>query len=177
MMMGRSGNNQGAIGSRPERLRIVSYRDTHAKAFRDLNLDWINEYFFVEDLDRRHLDYPRESFIDTGGAILMAELDGSVVGCCGLLKHEQGVYEVSKMAVARRHRGAGIGRVLLGEVVAHAIIVGAGRLDIVSNTCLGPAIRLYKSIGFREVPFDSDAYERGNIALAMDLSAQRSGAG
>lgn len=152
-----------------EQVRIVLFQDAHAGAFRELNLEWIEEFFFVEDLDRKHLDYPRASFIDTGGAILIAELNGAVVGCCGLLKHEGGVYEVSKMAVDRQLRGAGIGRVLLHEVIAHARSIGANRLDILSNTCLEPAIRLYRNMGFREVPFASDAYERGNIAMILEL--------
>ncbi len=155
-----------------EQPRIVLFDDEHADAFRALNLDWIEEFFFVEDLDRRHLDHPRASFIDTGGAILVAELDGTVVGCCGLLRHEEGVYEVSKMAIERRLRGAGIGKILLREVIAHATTLGAHRLTILSNTVLEPAMRLYRSAGFREVPFDSDAYERGNIALELDLTAR-----
>lgn len=160
-----------------EPLRVVLFEDRHADAFRELNLDWIEEFFFVEDLDRRHLNYPRASFIDTGGAILMAERDRTVVGCCGLLKHEEGVYEVSKMAVDRQLRGAGIGRVLLDNVITHARAMGAYRLDILSNTCLEPAIGLYRNMGFREVPFESDAYQRGNIAMALDLPVKRPGAG
>ena len=37
-------------------------------------------------------------------------------------------------------------------------------------------MRLYKSIGFREVPFESDTYARGNIAMVLELSALHSGA-
>ena len=44
----------------------------HAEAFRDLNLEWINEFFFVEDLDKDLLNNPRREFIDSGGAIVMA---------------------------------------------------------------------------------------------------------
>lgn len=152
-----------------EQVSVVSFEDAHADAFRDLNLEWIEEFFFVEGLDRQHLDYPRASFIDPGGAILIAELNGTVVGCCGLLKHEEGVYEVSKMAVERRHRGTGIGRILLRDVISHARTLGAYRLDILSKTCLEPAMRLYRKMGFREVPFESDAYARGNIALSLTL--------
>ncbi len=155
--------------SKLAQLRVVLFEDAHAQAFRDLNLDWIEEFFFVEDLDRKHLYEPRASFIDSGGAILVAELAGSVVGCCGLLKHSGEVYEVSKMAVHRQHRGAGIGRVLLQETIAHARAMGARRLDILSNTRLEPAMRLYKSVGFSEVPLESDAYARGNIALILHL--------
>ena len=35
------------------RLRIVAFERSHAEAFRDLNLDWIEEYFVVEELARR----------------------------------------------------------------------------------------------------------------------------
>ena len=149
------------------RLRIVAFEPSHAEAFRDLNLDWIEEYFVVEELDRKHLDFPQESFVDSGGAILIAELDGRVVGCCALLKHSDSVYEVSKMAVMREYRGTGIGERLLRAVIEHARLIGARRLDIISSTRLPPAIELYKKAGFVEVPLEGDAYARGNIALGL----------
>jgi GNAT superfamily N-acetyltransferase len=149
------------------RLRIVAFEPSHAEAFRDLNLDWIEEHFAVEGLDRKHLDFPQESFVDAGGAILMAELDGRVVGCCALLKHSDSVYEVSKMAVMRECRGTGIGKRLLDVVIDHARSIGAQRLEIISSTRLPPAIELYKQAGFVEVPLESDAYARGNIALEL----------
>jgi len=34
---------------------------------------------------------------------------------------------------------------------------------------LEPAIGLYKSVGFVEIPLTSDAYGRGNISLRLDL--------
>ena len=85
-------------------LRMVRFEPCHAEAFRNLNLDWIEEFFAVEELDRKHLMFPQQSFVDNGGVILMAELDGRVVGCCALLKHSDSVYEVSKMAVRRDYR-------------------------------------------------------------------------
>lgn len=153
-----------------EKLRLVRFQDEHASAFRELNLHWIEEYFAVEELDRVQLNHPYQSFVEPGGAILMAELDGSVVGCCGLLKHDEQVFEVSKMAVAPQLRGSGIGKIMLREVIAIARLMGAKRLEILSNTVLDAAIHLYKSVGFQEVPFESDAYARGNIALALTLS-------
>jgi GNAT superfamily N-acetyltransferase len=151
-------------------LRIVAFEPCHAKAFRALNLDWIEEYFGVEELDRQQLDFPQESFVDTGGAILMVELDGRVVGCCALLKHGNSVYEVSKMAVMREYRGAGIGKRLFRAVIERARLLGAQRLEIISSTRLPRAIGLYKQAGFVEVPLESDAYARGNIALELRLT-------
>jgi len=153
-------------------LQIVPFGPAHAGAFCDLNLDWIEEFFAVEELDRRHLYFPRESFIDSGGAILMAQIGRSIIGCCGLLKHDEGVYEVSKMAVRRDYQGRGIGAELLREIIAHARAIGARRLEIISSTRLEPALRLYRQMGFFEVPLASDAYARGNIALALDLAEE-----
>jgi len=151
-------------------LRIVDYADRHAAVFRDLNLDWIEEHFAIEEIDRRHLLAPSESILAPGGAIFIAERNGIPVGCCAVLNHGGGVYEVSKMAVDRQCRGVGIGRALLSEVIRRARIMGAVRLTIISNTVLASAIHLYRDIGFREVLLESDAYARGNIALELALA-------
>ena len=98
------------------------------------------------------------------------QMDGVLVGCCGLLKHDHGVYEVSKMAVMHEHQGRGIGRELLRAMILHARSIGARRLEIISSTQLDVALHLYRSLGFLEVPLASDAYARGNIALALDLA-------
>lgn len=161
-----SGNDQTA-NELDSRLRVLAFEPCHEQAFRDLNLEWIEEFFAVEDLDRKHLGFPRESFIDTGGAIFMAELNGATVGCCGLLNHGDGVYEISKMAIRRGDRGNGIGSKLLDTVIMHARRIGARRLEIISSTRLAAAIHLYKKKGFVEVPLASDAYARGNIALEL----------
>ncbi|MEK9963797.1 MAG: GNAT family N-acetyltransferase [Betaproteobacteria bacterium] len=151
-------------------LSIVDFVDLdHAEAFRDLNLEWINEFFFVEDLDKDLLNNPRREFIDSGGAIVMALLDKQPVGCCGLLKHGEGVFEVSKMAVRKDLQGRGIGRLMMVEIIARARSRGASALEIISSTKLAPALKLYRSFGFEDVPLQSDAYERGNIALRLCL--------
>ena len=48
--------------------------------------------------------------------------------------------------------------------------LGATQIEIMSNTILEPAIGLYKSVGFVEIPLTSNAYARGNISLRLDLS-------
>jgi len=151
-------------------LVVIPYQPHHASAFRDLNLDWIQEYFVVEAKDRELLFSPQEHILDQGGAIWIAERDGIAIGCCALLNHGGGVYEVAKMAVAREFRNAGVGRILLREVIDGAGALDATTLTIISNTVLGSAIHLYKAMGFVEVPLESDAYARGNIALALTLS-------
>lgn len=152
-------------------VQIVLYEPRHAEAFRDLNLAWIEEYFRVEDVDRQVLDDPDASILEKGGAILVAEQRDAVVGVCALLHHSPGRFEVSKMAVRKDLRGHGLGRRLLSEMIARAPQLGARQLYIISNTALGPAIHLYRQLGFREIPLPPDQkYARGNIALELDLA-------
>ena len=151
--------------------RVVLYERRHAVAFRDLNLSWIDEHFEVEEVDRQVLFHPEEAILRPGGAILVAEgaADG-VLGVCALRYESPGRYEVTKMAVRRDLRGRGIGRRLLSEVISHARALGATQLFIISNTVLEPAIRLYRQLGFIEVPLPADqGYARGNIALELNL--------
>jgi len=151
-------------------LRIIEFDTRHHEAFRDLNLSWIEEYFEVEEIDRRQLLQPVDTILRPGGAILVAEESDSVLGVCALLFESPGRYEVSKIAVRKDVQGLGIGRRLLTEIIAHARKLGANELFIESSTVLEPAIHLYRELGFTEVPPPTAAeYGRCNIAFEMRL--------
>lgn len=151
-------------------VRIVGYQPRHAVAFRDLNLAWIEEYFEVEEVDRRTLLHPEDTILRPGGEILVAEDGDEILGVCALRFDSPGRYEVTKMAVRQDLRGHGIGRRLLCEVISRAQALGAKQLFIVSNTVLQPAIHLYRQLGFAQVPLPAEQeYARGNIALELSL--------
>lgn len=50
-------------------------------------------------------------------------------------------------------------------------VAGAPRVDLLSNTVLGPAIALYRALGFVEVPLPASEYARANIKMVLDLTA------
>ena len=81
-----------------------------AAAFRALNEEWIARHFVLEERDHRQLDNPVAAYIDTGGAILIAELDGRPIGCVALSPDGTGAWELSKMAVVAELRGHRTGR-------------------------------------------------------------------
>ena len=155
-------------------LRITDFQPRHAEAFRDLNLAWIREFFRIEPFDLEELNDPVGTVIRPGGAILVVEAADRMVGVCALLYRSPGYYEVSKMAVREDCRGDGVGRRLLGAVVDRARRMDAHTLLIISNTVLEPAMRLYRSLGFRETPMPpGQPYERGNIALELSLQQEK----
>ena len=111
-----------------------------ATAFRTLNEEWINRYFTLEARDIETLGDPESTILRRGGSVFMAYSDDLAVGCVALIPLGQGVYELSKMAVAPQFRGRGLGRRLLLHAIAEARILGATSLFLGSNTRLADAV-------------------------------------
>ncbi|HEY3840370.1 MAG TPA: GNAT family N-acetyltransferase, partial [Bryobacteraceae bacterium] len=115
---------------------IRPFRSEDAAAFRELNEQWIAKYFTMEEPDRCVLNDPEGQVLRPGGQIFMAFLYGRAVGCCALLSHAPGEFEVAKMAVEEEHRGLGIGRRVLEFTVAQARGLGARSLYLETNSKL-----------------------------------------
>lgn len=151
--------------------QIVEFKPAYQKYFAQLNYEWLDKFFKVEPHDRDLLDEPQKHIIDKGGYICFAELDGEIVGTCGLFKVRKGVYELIKMAVTDKAQGKQVGKKLGMHVLEVAKQQGAHRVELQSNTRLKPALHLYRKLGFTEVPMDesSQDYERADIMMVLDL--------
>jgi putative acetyltransferase len=143
-----------------------------AAAFRTLNEEWIARYFSLEAKDRETLNNPVHSIILKSGHIFMAYAGAEAVGCVALIPVQDGVYELSKMAVSPHLRGRGLGRRLLQHAIAHAKSIGARSLFLGSNTRLKDAVHLYESVGFRHVRPENlppMPYSRADVFMEMPL--------
>jgi putative acetyltransferase len=146
--------------------------DDDATAFRTLNEEWITRYFTLEAKDRETLNNPVHSILLKGGHIFMAYADEEAVGCVALIPMQDGVYELSKMAVSPHLRGRGLGRRLLHHAIAQARSIGAKSLFLGSNTRLKDAVHLYESVGFRHVKpetLPSMPYNRADVFMELPL--------
>jgi DNA-binding MarR family transcriptional regulator/ribosomal protein S18 acetylase RimI-like enzyme len=143
-----------------------------AADFQRLNEDWINEYFTMEEADRKTLSDPMASIIEPGGEIVFAkdEMSNEVLGTCALVKRDDAVCELAKMAVARSARGLGIGRLIGEEAVKVAREMGFMKLYLESNAVLAPALGLYRELGFEQMdfPYHSD-YSRADVYMELVL--------
>ena len=93
-----------------QELQFVPFESKHAKAFDELNREWLDTHFYVEPYDDQLLKNPAKYFIDTGGEIIMAQTGEYSLGTAGMLKHSNDTIELAKMAVSSpAHRGLGIG--------------------------------------------------------------------
>jgi ribosomal protein S18 acetylase RimI-like enzyme len=157
------------LGADAPAFEIVACAPAHYGAFRRLNEEWIARYFGVEPPDRRVLDAPKAEILDKGGHILVAVLEGRVVGVCALVPEGDGTFELAKMAVDGDVRGRGVGWALGRAAMATARASGASRLVLQSNTVLAPAIALYRKLGFVELHGAPSAYARSNIHMELPL--------
>jgi putative acetyltransferase len=145
---------------------------TDARAFRELNEEWISKLFSLEDADRLILGDPQAEIIDKGGQVLLARADGVVVGCVALVAAGEGVFELSKMTVSPSLRGRGLGRAIVLAAIGTARELGASTLFLGSSTKLANAVKLYESVGFRHVPLDELGplpYRRADVFMKYEL--------
>jgi putative acetyltransferase len=146
-------------------MEIVEFEPAHAAAFKALNEAWISKYFVVEAKDREVLDDPYGKIIAKGGRVFMAIKDGVAVGCAALLKMDDGGYEVAKMTVSEDLRGSGLGRLLMQRCIDAGAELGATRLYLETNSSLGPALGLYRAMGFRDLAPTETPYVRADVFM------------
>jgi putative acetyltransferase len=156
-------------------IRLVDFEPRHREHFVALNLEWISQYFEIEDADREVLENPEAAIIAQGGHIIMAENGEEVVGTCALIRLNDESFELAKMAVKPSARGLGIGQRLGAAVVERARRAGARRVELLTNSALLPALGLYRRLGFRDVPLESSDYRRADVKMVLELENPVSG--
>jgi len=150
-----------------EDVQIVDFEPRYARAFRQLNEEWITTWFKMEEEDYHALDHPQEHILDGGGHIYIALHKGEPVGACAIIKMNDGGFELAKMGVSPKAKGKGIGWLLGRACLEKARELGAHRVYLESNTRLKPAISLYHKLGFRKIAGPPSPYERCDIQMEL----------
>jgi len=148
---------------------LIFIQKTH-QYLGNLNIEWLEKYFYVEPYDHKILGDPQSYIIDKGGYIFFAEINSKIVGTVALI-NEKECYELSKMAVSPEYQGLKIGNKLIDYCIEFSKQQGWKKIMLYSNTILKPAINLYKKVGFKEVKLEPDVhYDRANIKMVLKLS-------
>jgi DNA-binding MarR family transcriptional regulator/N-acetylglutamate synthase-like GNAT family acetyltransferase len=155
--------------------RVVPYRPGLRRAFRTLNLEWIEENFEVEDVDAELLADPQKTILDRGGRIFFALQGREAIGTCALLRYNRETWELAKMAVTKKAQGHGVGRALAEAVLEEARTQRARTVFLQTCTRLVAANALYRSLGFiqdsgRGLPVKT--YARPTITMKLDLGSK-----
>lgn len=152
-------------------VKIIDYKPEYDSYFKNLNIEWLEKYFHVEEYDKKVLNNPLEHIINKGGDILFAEFEGEIVGTCALLKYNDDDYELTKMAVTGKVQGKQVGKKLGLSIIERARQMKAKKLVLESNKILIPALTLYERLGFKYAykDFSTSAYQRANVYMEMAL--------
>jgi ribosomal protein S18 acetylase RimI-like enzyme len=151
-------------------LKIIPYRPGLAKYFRDLNLSWLENYFYIEPKDAELLENCESSIIDKGGYIFFAEMKSEIVGCFSLIKLNEQTFELGKMAVDPGYQGLKIGQELMEYAIHFAKRNKWRTLLLYSNTKLEAAIYIYRKYGFQVIDLEKNTpYKRSNIKMQLIL--------
>ena len=149
---------------------IRPFRPGDEAAFHDINAEWIERFFALEQKDRDVLGNPAKYILDPGGAILLAVEDDDPLGVVALIVMGQGSVELAKMGVRPQAQGKGAGRMLVAAAVAKAREMGMRRIYIETNSKLGPALKLYRDAGFQPLRETIPSpYARADVQLELFL--------
>ena len=168
--LARSPLNERVVRFASERPLIREFSDDLAVTFHEINAEWINSMFKLEESDLEVLQDPRGRIIDCGGAILFVEAAGlGIVGTCALRRSGDDSFELTKMGVCASARGLKAGEFLLAATIDRAAAMNAKTLYLLTNRRCEAAIHLYEKLGFRHdaeiMEKYGSRYERCDVAL------------
>jgi GNAT superfamily N-acetyltransferase len=90
----------------------------------------------------------------TGNTILVAEIDGTIVGCLqltlipGLARRGMKRAQIEGVRIAASQRGRKLGEQLMAEAIARARAAGCGLVQLTTDTSRPDAHRFYERLGF-----------------------------
>lgn len=101
----------------------------------------------------QELDGLPGEYAPPAGRLLLAYAGGEAAGCVALRALDGDACEMKRLYVRPAFRGLGIGSALAVAVIKEARRIGYGRmrLDTIGET-MRNAVRLYRRLGFREIP-------------------------
>ena len=152
-------------------ITIVDYQSKYKDAFYNLNIEWLKTFFYVEPYDEEVLSKPNKYIIDKGGFIFFVMKEEHIVGTVALMPTEnEGILELTKMAVSPEERGQKIGQQLLQHCIDFGKAQNLKALLLYSNTMLENAIYLYRKYGFKELELETDSpYKRSDIKMLLEV--------
>jgi putative acetyltransferase len=104
------------------------------------------------------------------GRLLFAQDGDQMAGCVGVRQLEQGVCEMKRLFVRPAWRGRRLGRALAETIIAAACEIGYDCMRLDTLDSMQPAISLYRSLGFRQIPPYYDNPSQNVVFMELPLN-------
>ena len=112
-------------------------------AAKQLILAGLAEHWGTLDLSLNpDLNDIQTSYIDNGGAFIVVEAAGKLIGTGALLPEGEGAARIVRVSVDKDYRRVGLGREITDYLVALARQMGCAKLLVETTDTWEPAIRL-----------------------------------
>lgn len=103
------------------------------------------------------------------GELLLARVDGGLVGCVAFRAFGRGSAEMKRLYVRPSGRGMGLGRRLVEAIISAASRAGYDELRLDTLSSMEAAQQLYRAMGFVEIPPYGAAHRPGTRFFALSL--------
>lgn len=123
-------------------------------AVRELFLeyaDWLGEDLCFQGFAGELSGMPG-AYAGERGALFIAGAATGAAGCIALRPFDAGTGEIKRLYVRPAYRGTGLGERLAVRAVETAQTTGYRRLVLDTMERMDAAVRLYRKLGFREIP-------------------------
>ena len=108
----------------------------------------------------------------------VAELEGKIVGCCGIFPTEnlpENCTELVKFYISENGRGKGIGKALLEKTIESAKELGYFQIYLESIPEFSTAVSIYEKQGFKflEKPLGNSGHDGCNLWMLKEMSNEQ----
>lgn len=126
------------------------------------------EYLAIQHYDEE-LAHLERKYKAPGGRLYLALWDGAPAGCIGMRRISESICEMKRLYVRPEYRGHGIARTLAERLLRDAGEAGYSQMVLDTLPFLDGALRLYRSLGFAEIPCYNDSPLSTSIYLGRRL--------
>jgi ribosomal protein S18 acetylase RimI-like enzyme len=150
-------------------IEIVEYEERYHRDLKSLSYEWLKKYVSVEPEDEKILNNPKEVILDNGGFIFFAKYNENIVGTVSLIKVDNNIFELAKLAVTEKYQGLKIGKILMEKCLHVAKQNNSQKIILYTNHTLTSAIELYKKFNFKEIPLVNNKYIESDLKMELIL--------
>jgi len=103
------------------------------------------------------------------GRLYLARVRGRAAGCIALRRLDDARCEMKRLYVCPEFRGRGVARRLVEQVLSDARAIGCRWMLLDTLPCLEDAVRMYRKLGFYDIPRYNDSPLEDTLFLQLDL--------